>query len=63
MSSGFAVAEELAVVTRSVPRSLAPVSGILVANPDPADRTTGVFPPTAGLAAPRELRPMTKIAR
>jgi hypothetical protein len=63
VSSGFAVAEELAVVTKSVPRDLPPVSGILVANPDPADRTTGQFPPAAGRRTPRELPSMTKIAR
>ena len=63
VSSGFAVAEELAVVTKSVPRDLPPVSGILVANPDPADKTTGQFPPAKGSGTPRELPSMTKIAR
>jgi capsular polysaccharide biosynthesis protein len=63
VSSGFAVAEELAVATKSVARDLPPVTGILVANPDPADKTTGQFPPVAGRHTPRELTSMTEIAR
>jgi hypothetical protein len=63
VSSGFAVAEELAVVTRSAARNLYPVIGVLVASPDPADKTTGQFPLTAGHHTPRELAFMSKVAR
>ncbi|GEM_PF-1082459 len=63
VSSGFAVAEELAVVTKSVARNLHPVSGILVANPDPVDKTTGQFPSAARRHTPRELPSMAKDAR
>jgi len=45
VSSGFAVADDLAVVTKSAARNFHPVIGIVIANPDPADKTTGLFSP------------------
>jgi capsular polysaccharide biosynthesis protein len=63
VSSGFAVAEELAVVAKSVARKLSPVSGILVVNPDQFDKTTGQFPPKVGRHTQQELPSVTRVAQ
>ncbi len=44
VSSGAATAEQLAHVAASAFGARCPIAGIVVANPDPADRTTGRLP-------------------
>jgi hypothetical protein len=63
VSAGFAVAEDLAVITKSAARNLHPVTGILVVNPDRADKTIGEFPPFAGRRTSRELSTIIAGAR
>src|SRR5208283_1272620 len=41
VSSGFAVAEDITVLSKSAARASHPVAGVVVANPDPTDKTTG----------------------
>lgn len=58
LSSGFATADQLAAAAVRCFDAGHPVVGVLVANPDPADRTTGrvppVAPPLTGLTDPPE---------
>jgi hypothetical protein len=55
VSSGFATAEKLAAVTLACIEAGHPIQGVLVANPDPGDHTTGrvelLVPPGADLGA------------
>ncbi len=53
VSAGAATAEDLALAAASVADSDRPIAGILVADPDPADRTTGRLPQLARPAARR----------
>jgi capsular polysaccharide biosynthesis protein len=63
VSAGAATAEQLARVALSLTSAGADISGILVADPDPGDRTTGRMLQLGQPAGPRQPAPHKQVSR
>jgi hypothetical protein len=63
VSAGAATAEQLARVALSLTGAGVDISGILVADPDPGDRTTGRLLQLGQPAGPRQAAPHRQVSR